>query len=201
MHNKTAIAAFAVIGLLVLGLGATAVAYSKIAAPASLPSQASPNAASHVTTSHSDNESAQGAEHEDRSGGGFPLAVGSSFTLSNLNGTYVSATNESVSGKAAGSFTFQVTGVYAKGYTLSVTSGTLTIGSTTYTITSGTVVLNTGGESGTGSGVASGGSTFLISVSGLHGSLASPSIGNLRLDLMSGTSQFLVSLGAEDAGD
>ncbi len=94
---------------------------------------------------------------------------------------------------AAANISLQVTQKYFKGCTLSITGGSLALGRTMVTITGGTLVLNKGGNSGSGWGTTSGGS-FLIQANGLRGNSTSARLGSVQLDLMQGSSEYLIQL-------
>ena len=141
------------------------------------------------------NDNSQG-DHNDRGHMAMAcnnLTAGENITVSGLIGHYANATDQEMHGNASGTFTFKVGTIYSEGCTLSLTGGSFTLNATTYTVTGGTLVLNHGGRSGTGTGTTSGGSS-LIAFSGLHGNSTSTNIGAVRLDFMTGTSQFLVHL-------
>lgn len=111
------------------------------------------------------------------------LTVGETITASGLVGEYSTTATPRTTGTASGTFTFQVTAIYAEGCALSITSGSFTLtpmsttsstttttttaSPTTYTITGGSVVLGLMGNGG-GSGTTSGGGTFLIQVTELR---------------------------------
>ncbi len=201
--KTTTIAASAIVALLLTGVAAVAFASSgpalsniRLASP-----NAHPDNQGQQGTTHQDNESDSGTAHE----GGSRLAcsnltVGETLSVSGLEGRFQNATNHEIQGNATGSFTFKVTQIYAQGCTLSITSGSLKLGSTTYTVTGGAMILNEGGRSGQGTGTTSGGS-FLIRVDGLRGSSSSAGVGSIGLDLKQGASEFLVHLGAPEAED
>ena len=141
--------------------------------------------------------------------GGLNLSVGQSLTFSGLDGRFSSITNESSDeehdfgppGNATGSFTFKVTGTYAEGYNLTITSGTFTLNKTIYTVTGGTLTLSEEGRSGRGHGTASGGATFTIYIAGIHGnSTANAKLGAIKLDVKAGTSEYRVILVTPHAG-
>jgi plastocyanin len=129
------------------------------------------------------------------------LTVGCKITFSNLEGVAITSPTANLPNRvnASGSFTFTVTGVYQWGYSLTITSGTVTIGSTTYTVSGGNLVLNGRAMSGTGQGTMSSGPTFLVRVSGLGINSTGSVSGHVAFDITSGTSQWLVnfSLGGQ----
>lgn len=139
---------------------------------------------------------------------GLNLTAGTTLTFSNLTGHYVSFVhmgNESeddsegttMAGNSTGSFTFKVTGVSSDGFNLTIVSGSFSANGTTYTVTSGNLTLNEGGESGSGQGSASGGATFDIHISGIHGNTTSAAlVGAIRLDVKVGSGEYLVILGS-----
>ena len=120
------------------------------------------------------------------------LTVGQTITITSTSGEYLVASNHSENGTASGSLTFTVTGKLSEGYTLSITSGKLVVGSTTYTVTSGSAQMGRGAAELQGQGATSSSGAFLVSASA-HGSFAGSSA-NVSLDLTSGTSEFLVFL-------
>ena len=121
------------------------------------------------------------------------LTSGETLTVTGLTGHYANASNHEMQGNATGTVDLKVTGVFATGCTLSITGGSFKLNTTTYTVTGGSIVLNHGGRSGEGSGTTSSGS-FLISIDGLHGNSTSANAGAVRIDLKSGSSEFLVNL-------
>ena len=104
-----------------------------------------------------------------------------------------SSTHTWSSNSASASLVLQVTGIYFSGCTLSINSGTLTLGTTSYSITGGTILLDTWGPSGSGWGTTSAG-TFLIQFSDLRGYPTSATLGLASIDFKTGSSEFLVSL-------
>lgn len=88
------------------------------------------------------------------------LAVGETITFTSTAGQYSNVTNARPIGTAAGTVTFTVTGALREGYTLSLTSGSLSLGSTTLSLTGGSAVVDANQASLTGSGTVSGGATI-----------------------------------------
>jgi hypothetical protein len=132
--------------------------------------------------------------------------VGETLPVSTLTGHYYNASNNVLLGTANGTFTFDVSQIYAKGCVLTIASGgTLLLNKTSYTITGGTVLLAQSGVigswwsrgngpfSGNGLGTTSSGS-FLFAISGLRGNSTKASASSIQLDLKSGTSEFLIKL-------
>jgi hypothetical protein len=91
-----------------------------------------------------------------------------------------------------------VTGNLTEGYTLSLTSGSVTVAATTYTITSGTAQMNRGASSMTGQGTTSPTGEFILQATA-HGSFVG-STAQVSLDLQSGSSEYIVSLTGTIAG-
>jgi hypothetical protein len=199
--KTSVIAASAVMALLLLGVSTIALAHYGVFGPSNgAEAQVNANENAQVgqglMTMHQDHESNDGAMHEHEMS--FPpalnLTVGQSYTLGNLTGRYIDASNDSISGNATGSLTFTVTGAYRSGYTLSISSGTITIGNTTYTVDGGSLVVGIPFGITTGSGTAGTGNSFLLSLNGFHITNSTAS-GAVRLDFKSGSSEYLVFLG------
>ena len=137
----------------------------------------------------------QGPDRAGRSGPAqnqVSLSVGQTFTITSTSGTYYVAGNPKTNGTASGTLTFTVTGKLSEGYTLSITSGSLTVAGTTYTVASGTAQMGRGAASLTGQGTTNPTGTFLLRASA-HGSFVG-STGTMSLDLQSGSSEYLVFL-------
>jgi hypothetical protein len=126
------------------------------------------------------------------------LTVGQSIALSNLTGSFVSISNESVDGTVTGSLVARVTGILSDGVTLSIVSGSFDLGNATiFTVTGGSLVLSHDGETASGSGTA-GSAKFIIQINDIRRLSSSSDTGAMRLDIKSGTNEFLVNLGAHD---
>ena len=204
------IAATAIVALLLAGVATVAFAHQGLLGP---------NNASNSTNSQGESddndEGNQTANQLEDNQGGLNLTVGQNLTFSGLMGHFNNLTNESsedddhdnsAAGNATGSFTFRVTGASEHGFNLTITAGSFTINSTTYTVTGGNLTLNEDGESGSGSGTATGGATFTIHVAGIHGNISSDAeVGVIKLDVKIGTSVYHVILGTpeseEDSSD
>ena len=187
--KMSAIAATALAALLIAGVAAVAMA----------------NQSHSQTNVNGPNNN--GPDHEHGKGhGGHPIAcrglsTNETLTLSGLTGRYVtSAGNATTRGNASGSFNFAVGDLFLRGCTLTITGGSLTLGNATYPVTGGSLVLLLGGHSGVGSGTASSGS-FLIGIAGLHGNSTSASVGAIRLDFKTGSSEYLIVLGSPESED
>jgi hypothetical protein len=120
------------------------------------------------------------------------IVVGQTFTITSTSGNYYLAGTPSTNGTASGTLTFTVTGKLSEGYTLSLTSGSLTVAGTTYSVTSGSAQM--GPDAGTivGQGATNPTGTFLIRA-GAHGSFVGTT-GVVGLDLQAGSSEYLVVL-------
>ncbi len=218
-----AIAVPAILGLLVLGTVAVAFAHPfglNVVSNQRANSNSAQTFTSHMgsnQTGEQDNETEdqnnQGQNNQGE-GGHFNLTVGTTLTFANLTGHWVAFSNlgnhtgednesgdnsTTQTGNATGSFTFKVASASGDGFNLTITSGQFTINGTTYTVSAGTVTLNEGGESGFGTGTASGGATFQIHVAGIHGNTTSMAqIGAIKLDVTVGKSVYLVILGSNE---
>ncbi len=226
--KKSTIAASTILAILVLGTAAVTFAHGGISLGSGSNSSQSTNSSTTVTLSHpgddNNNESSQANQNNqgNQSGQGeqdnglkFNLTVGTTLTFSNLTGHWVAFThvgNQSGhgddgqdppmmmqrAGNSSGSFTFKVTSNSDHQFNLTITSGSFTINGTKYTVSSGSLSLNAGGESGFGTGNASGGATFEIRVAGIHGNTTSAAqVGAIRLDVQVGKSSYLVILGSQ----
>jgi hypothetical protein len=120
------------------------------------------------------------------------ISVGQTFTITSTQGEYFVPGSRSSNGTASGTVTFSVTGKLSAGYTLSLTSGSVTVAGTTYTITSGTAQMNRVASGVVGQGVTSPTGEFLLRATA-HGSFVG-STGLVSLDLKAGSSEYLVIL-------
>ena len=119
------------------------------------------------------------------------LTVGETITFTSTAGQYRNFTNATPIGNASGTVTFTVTGALREGYTLSLTSGSLTLGSTTISVTGGSAVMGEYQANLVGSGTISGGSMIF------HATARPSLLGNFNIfsiDLQSGGQEYLVLL-------
>jgi hypothetical protein len=65
------------------------------------------------------------------------LTVGQVFTIASTQGHFRVVGDKSENGTASGTMTFTVTGKFASGYSLSITSGSLNVNGTTYAVSNG----------------------------------------------------------------
>lgn len=126
------------------------------------------------------------------------LAVGQTITLTSTSGQYREINDSSVNGSASGTLTFTVTGKLAEGYTLSLTIGSVTVGSTSYTISSGSAQTGPAASSIQGQGNTSSSGNFIIQAQA-RGSFAGTS-STIRMDLSAGGSEYLVVLNTSVQG-
>lgn len=109
------------------------------------------------------------------------LTVGQTFTFSSTNGQYRIISGAKGSGTASGTITFSVTQTFRCCYTLSITSGSITINGTTYTITSGSAQMGKGLAHIVGQGTTSDDGAFIFTL-GAHANLFGQQYDLLRLD-------------------
>jgi hypothetical protein len=132
--------------------------------------------------------------------GGFPaimgppanLTVGQTITLTSTSGQYVVVNDSGVNGTATGTFTLTVTGKLAEGYTLSITSGSISINGTTYTISSGSAETSPPATALQGQGSTSSSGEFLLQAQA-RGSFAG-SNATANIDLKAGSSEYMILL-------
>jgi hypothetical protein len=120
------------------------------------------------------------------------LSVGQSITLSSLVGGFRKVGDQSVNGTANGSLSFSVTGVYARGYTLSVTGGSITFNGATYTMSGGSAELGPYGARIVGQGDA--GSAQILFAARSLGRFGNTGYGIVGIDLKSGSNEFMIRL-------
>ncbi len=106
--------------------------------------------------------------------------------------------NHSNTGTASGTVTFTVTGAFKGGYALSISSGSLTIGSTSYPIASGSAEMgpylaHLVGQGQTIGQTAGGSGAFLVAA-GAHANFAGTTYNTLRFDITVGGNQYGVVL-------
>ena len=129
------------------------------------------------------------------------LTVGQNITIASTQGHFHVVSDKSENGTASGTVTFTVTGKFANGYTLSITTGNLNVNGTTYAISSGSA--ETGpyahhmvGQGTTASvGTTSGGTTsgaFLMRATA-RGTFGGE-YATMSLDLQSGTTEYAIFL-------
>lgn len=129
------------------------------------------------------------------------LTVGQVFNITSTQGHFRVVGDKSANGTASGTVTFTVTGKFAHGYTLSMTSGSLDVNGTTYTISSGSAQTGRSAHHMVGQGTtALAGTTSVATTSGafLMRATARGTFGGeyatMSLDLQSGTTEYAISL-------
>lgn len=126
------------------------------------------------------------------------VVVGQTITLTSTSGKYFVVGTPKTNGTASGTLTFTVTGKLSEGYTLSVTSGSLTVAGTTYSVSSGTAQMNGGASGIEGQGSTSPTGQFLLHATARGSFVGSSAL--VSLDLQSGSSEYLVSLTCSTSG-
>jgi len=120
------------------------------------------------------------------------LSVGQSISLTSVAGGFRLVGDKSVNGTATGNLAFSVTGVFARGYALSVTGGTVAFNGVTYSITSGSAELGPYGVRMVGQAQA--GTAQILFGGRALGKFGSTGYGILRLDLRNGPNEFFIRL-------
>jgi hypothetical protein len=131
------------------------------------------------------------------------LAVGETITFTSTSGHYwtVGGASPSATGQASGTIVLTVTGAFKSGYTLSIGSGTITIGSNSYSIASGSAEAGPHAAHLVGQGTFAAAATgatpgaFLLRA-GAHATLDGKSHINLSLDVQVGGAEYEVVLAA-----
>jgi hypothetical protein len=128
------------------------------------------------------------------------LTVGQVINITSTSGHFKVVGDKSENGTASGTMSFTVTGKFASGYTLSITTGSLDVNGTTYGISSGSaqtghyahhmVGQGTAAAVGTTSGTASGAFLMQATARGTFGG----EYATMSLDLQSGTTEYAIFL-------
>ncbi|HZW85213.1 MAG TPA: hypothetical protein VFE91_04865 [Nitrososphaerales archaeon] len=121
------------------------------------------------------------------------LKFGQNISIVSVAGGYREVGNPAVNGTASGSMTLRVTGSFVGGYALTTTGGTISVNGTTYTISAGSAELGPFGAHMTGQAASGTSAQLLFSVLNL-GKFGSTDYGILRVDLTTGSSQFVARL-------
>ena len=121
------------------------------------------------------------------------LRVGQNISIVSVAGGYREVGDPAVNGTASGSMTLRVTGSFVGGYALTTTGGTISVNGTTYKISSGSAELGPFGARMTGQASSGTPAQLLFSVFNL-GKFGSTDYGILRVDLTTGSSQFVARL-------
>jgi hypothetical protein len=121
------------------------------------------------------------------------LTAGQTIAFTSTNGKYVEIGNHTDTGTASGAVTFTVTAAFKSGYALSITSGSLTVGTNSYTISSGSAEMGPYQAHLVGQGQTSGSGSFLVAA-GAHANFAGTTYNTLRFDITVGGTQYGVVL-------
>ncbi len=129
------------------------------------------------------------------------LTVGQVITIASTQGHFYVVGDKSENGTASGTVTFTVTGKFAGGYSLSITTGNLNVNGTTYAISSGSAEAGPYAHHMVGQGTtATVGTTSGATTSGafLMRATARGTFGGeyatMSLDLQSGTTEYAIFL-------
>ncbi len=125
------------------------------------------------------------------SGEGFrpDLKVGSTITYTTVSGIYWTPGNRDQNGSASLALEYTVTGVFNRGFALTLTAGSITLGNTTYALTSGSAELGPHGEFMVGQAAGANGFQFITRINNL-GNFGSASFATIRIDLNNGSAQY-----------
>jgi hypothetical protein len=129
------------------------------------------------------------------------LTVGQVFTIASTQGHFYVVGDKSENGTASGTMTFTVTGKFAGGYSLSITTGSIDVNGTTYAVSSGSAESGPHAHHMVGQGsTATVGTTSATATSGafLMRATARGTFGGeyatMSLDLQSGTTEYAIFL-------
>jgi hypothetical protein len=120
------------------------------------------------------------------------LTVGQTITVTSTPGEYTTIGTSSTNGTASGTMTFTVTGKLSEGYTLSLTSGSLTVAGTIYTVSSGSAQMDPTGTTISGQGTTNPTGQFIVHAMA-HGTFVGSSA-SVSLDFTNGTTEYQVTL-------
>jgi hypothetical protein len=121
------------------------------------------------------------------------FSSGQTITFTSTAGGYLVVGDRDINGSASGTLTLQVNGVLKGGYVVTVTGGTINIGSTSYTISGGSAEIGPYGRQVVGQGTASNSGLFLFRERSL-GSFGSAQYGVLAFDLSNGSTEYGIRL-------
>ena len=132
------------------------------------------------------------------------LTVGQTITITSTSGHFYVVGAKSETGQASGTLALTVTGKFAGGYSLSISTGTLGVNGTTYAIASGSAEMGPYAHHMVGQGVtapittASGNTTSTASGAFLMRATARGSFAGeyatATLDLQTGATEYVISL-------
>lgn len=121
------------------------------------------------------------------------LSQGETISFASTQGTCSAVGKEAKTCTASGQMALTVSTVYAHGYALTLSSGSLNINGTTYTVSGGSLVEGEGLANIIGQGTTSDGSSFLIAGHSL-GNFGGNNQAFVGLDLKSAGAEYLVRL-------
>jgi hypothetical protein len=120
------------------------------------------------------------------------LKIDQTIALTSTSGQCAEINDSSANGTASGNLTFTVTGKLAEGYTISLTGGSITVGSNNYTISSGSAQTGPAANSIERQGTTSSSGNFIIQAQA-RGNFAGTS-STVSVDLSAGGTEYLVTL-------
>ncbi len=160
-------------------------AYPAFAAQSSTTTSASTQISAASTAANAQFAKERGDDHGFRP----DLKVGSTLTYTTLSGTYRTPGDRNQSGSASVALEYTVTGVFNRGYALTLTAGSITLGNTTYALTSGSAELGPHGEYMVGQAAGANGFQFITKINNL-GNFGSASYATIHIDLNNGSAQY-----------
>lgn len=120
------------------------------------------------------------------------LSVGQTITITSTQGRFKMLGSQ-VNGTASGTLTFTVTGKFARGYSLSLTGGSINVNGVTYTVSSGSAQMGLFANNIIGQGATSPTGQFLLQAQA-HGDFSGTSSAVVSLDFTTGTTEYAVTL-------
>jgi hypothetical protein len=122
------------------------------------------------------------------------LSVGQVITITGTEGHYYVVGDKAENGTASGALTFTVTGRFAGGYSLSITSGSLTVNGTTYTVSSGSTEMGHYAHHMVGQGTVTGTATGAFLMKATARGTFGGEYATMSLDLKSGAAEYALFL-------
>lgn len=128
------------------------------------------------------------------------LTVGQTITITSTSGHFYVVGDKSETGQASATVTLTVTGKFAGGYSLSITTGSLDVNGTIYSVASGSAEMGPYAHHMVGQGTTTPAATSATSASGsflmratARGSFAGE-YATATLDLQTGATEYIISL-------
>jgi hypothetical protein len=125
------------------------------------------------------------------------LSVGQVITITSTHGSFHVVGDKAVNGTASGTVALTVTGKFAGGYSVSITSGSLSFNGASYAVSSGSAEMGPYGHHMVGQGTTTTGSTatpgtflFRATARGTFGG----EYATMSLDLQTGATEYAISL-------